>query len=195
MRLSRNQSPATRKTGSRRQRGATIIEAALVFPLLILIIMGIMEIGLAFKDYLTVSYMSREGARVGALAGNDADADCAILRGIGTVATQGDLNRITSIQIFKADVNGAQGVTNYAVFDGGDPNLCNVPAQPSDNWTINPIGWVATSRQTVVGDDPLDIIGVRIIMTHDWVTNFAPFRGSITIDESTITRLEPKVFE
>jgi len=32
-------------------------------------------------------------------------------------------------------------------------------------------------------------------MTHDWVTNFAPFRGSITIDESTITRLEPKVFE
>jgi Flp pilus assembly protein TadG len=195
MRLSRNQSPATRKTGSRRQRGATIIEAALVFPLLILIIMGIMEIGLAFKDYLTVSYMSREGARVGALAGNDADADCAILRGIGTVATQGDLNRITSIQIFKADVNGAQGVTNYAVFDGGDPNLCNVPAQPSDTWTINPIGWVATSRQTVVGDEALDIIGVRIIMTHDWVTNFAPFRGSITIDESTITRLEPKVFE
>ena len=195
MRLSRNQSPATHKTGARRQRGATIVEAALVFPLLILIIMGIMEIGLAFKDYLTVSYISREATRVGALAGDDADADCAILEAIGTVATAGDLARISSIQIFKADVNGTQGVTNYAVFDGGDPSLCNVPAQPSDNWTINPIGWVATSRQTVVGDDPLDIIGVRIIMTHDWVTNFAPFRGSITIDESTITRLEPKVFE
>ncbi|HLF43983.1 MAG TPA: TadE/TadG family type IV pilus assembly protein [Acidimicrobiia bacterium] len=195
MKLSRNQSPATPKSGTRRQRGATIVEAALVFPLLILIIMGIMEIGLAFKDYLTVSYISREAARVGALAGNDADADCAILRGISTVATQGDLNRITSIQIFKADVNGAQGVTNYAVFDGGDPSLCNVPAQPSDTWTINPIGWPATSRKTTVGSQPLDIIGVRIIMTHDWVTNFAPFRGSITIDESTITRLEPKVFE
>jgi hypothetical protein len=194
MKLSKTQSGAS-ETGYRRQQGATIIEAAIVFPLLILIIMGILEIGLAFKDYLTVSYISREAARVGALAGDDADADCAILEAIGTVATGGDLARISSIQIFKADVNGAQGVTNYAVFDGGDPSLCNVPAQPSDTWTINPIGWVATSRQTVVGVDPLDIIGVRIIMTHDWVTNFMPFRGSITIDESTITRLEPKVFE
>jgi hypothetical protein len=194
MKLSKTQSGAT-ETGYCRQQGATIIEAAIVFPLLILIIMGILEIGLAFKDYLTVSYISREAARVGALAGDDADADCAILEAIGTVATGGDLARISSIQIFKADVNGAQGVTNYAVFDGGDPSLCNVPAQPSDTWTINPIGWVATSRQTVVGVDPLDIIGVRIIMTHDWITNFMPFRGSITIDESTITRLEPKVFE
>lgn len=195
MKLFRNQSRAPNNTGAARQRGATIIEAALVFPLLILIIMGIMEIGLAFKDYLTVSYISREAARVGALAGNDADADCSILRGIGTVATAGDLTRIDSIQIFKANVNGVQGVTNVAVFDGGDPSLCNVPAQPSDTWTISPIGWPATSRQTSVGAQPLDIIGVRIIMTHDWVTNFAPFRGSITIDESTITRLEPKVFE
>ena len=192
MRLS---NPKTSARLSRRQRGATIIEAALVFPLLILIIMGILEIGLAFKDYLTVSYISREAARVGALAGDDPDADCSILKGIGTVATADDLARISSIQIFKADVNGTQGVTNYAVFEGGDPSLCNVPAQPADTWEINPIGWAPSSRQTAVGANDLDIIGVRIIMTHDWVTNFAPFRGSITIDETTITRLEPKVFE
>ena len=183
------------KPGHRSQRGATLVEAAMVFPLLILIIVGILEIGLAFKDYLTISYISREAARVGALAGNDTNADCSILRGIGTVATEGDLNRITSIQIFKADTNGAQGVTNVATYDGGDPSLCTVPAQPSDSWTISPIGWAPTSRQTAVGSTDLDIIGVRIIMTHDWITNFPPFRGSITIDESTITRLEPKVFE
>jgi Flp pilus assembly protein TadG len=183
------------ENGARSQRGATIVEAAIVFPLLILIIIGIMEIGLAFKDYLTVSYISREAARVGALAGNDADADCSILRGIGTVATAGDLDRITSVQIFKAGVNGAQGITNTATFSGGDPSLCHVPAQPGDTWTINPVGWVATTRKTTVGTQPLDIIGVRIIMTHDWITNFGPFRGTINIDESTITRLEPKAFE
>jgi hypothetical protein len=32
-------------------------------------------------------------------------------------------------------------------------------------------------------------------MTRDWVTGFPPFRGSFTIDESTITRLEPQAFE
>jgi hypothetical protein len=182
-----------RRDGS--QRGATLVEAAIVFPLLILVIVGILEIGLAFKDFLTVSYISREAARIGALAGNDTDADCAILEGIGDIATQGDLDRITSIQIFKADTNGAQGLTNVAVYDGGDPSICNVPAQPADSWTISPIGWAATSRQTAVGTTDLDIIGVRIIMTHDWITNFPPFNGTINIDESTITRLEPKVFE
>jgi len=195
MRIFKSQPSAATETGSRRQRGATIVEAAIVFPLLILILMGILEIGLAFKDYLTVSYISREGARVGALAGNDANADCAILRGIGEVATSSDLARIDSVQIFKAGVNGAQGVTNVATFLGGDPSRCNVPAQPGDTWTISPVGWAATSRKVTVGTTPLDIIGVRIIMTHDWVTNFAPFRGSITIDESTITRLEPKAFQ
>lgn len=195
MKLPRPRTQAVPKAGKRAQRGATIVEAALVFPLLILIIMGILEIGMAFKDYLTVSYISREAARVGALAGDDEDADCSILKAIGTVATSSDLEKISSIQIYKASINGTQGVTNFASFEGGDPSLCNVPAQPSDTWDISPIGWPATSRQAAVGDDALDIIGVRIIMTHNWITNFIPFRGSITIDESTITRLEPKVFE
>ncbi|HEY6628125.1 MAG TPA: TadE/TadG family type IV pilus assembly protein [Acidimicrobiia bacterium] len=195
MKLSKSQSTTPSKRAGGRQRGSSLVEAALVFPLLILVIIGIMEIGLAFKDYLTVSYVSREAARVGALAGNDANADCAILRGIGTVATSRDLNRITSVQIFKAGTNGAQGATNVATFHGGDPSKCHVPAQVGDTWTINPVGWVATTRKTTVGSTALDLIGVRIIMTHDWVTNFPPFTGTINIDESTITRLEPKVFQ
>ena len=31
-------------------------------------------------------------------------------------------------------------------------------------------------------------------MTHEWVTGFPPFRGSFTIEESTITRVEPEAF-
>ncbi|HSO49899.1 MAG TPA: TadE/TadG family type IV pilus assembly protein [Acidimicrobiia bacterium] len=181
----------------RRERGASLVEAALVFPILILIVMGTMEIGLAFKDYLTVSYISREGARLGALAGDDPNADCTILRGIGGLATSKDLARIDEIQIFKADEGtGAQGVTNTATYiEGEDPTICNVPSTPTDGWTINPINWSPTSRQTTVGTDSLDIIGVRVIMTRSWVTNFPPFRGTFQIDESTLTRLEPQAFE
>jgi hypothetical protein len=183
--------------GRRRERGATLVEAALVFPILILIIMGTMEIGLAFKDYLTVSYISREGARLGALAGDDPDADCTILKGIGGLATDHDLARINEIQIFKADEGtGAQGLTNKAVYiDGADPTICNVPSTPTDGWTISPINWSPTSRQTTVGVDSLDIIGVRVLMTRSWVTGFPPFRGTMQIDEQTLTRLEPQAFE
>jgi Flp pilus assembly protein TadG len=186
-----------RRLRSRREHGATLVEASMVFPILILIVMGTLEIGLAFKDYLTVSYISREGARIGGLAGNEAEADCAILRGIGGLTTDDDLNRITEIQIFKADEGtGAQGLTNIATYNPGkDPEICNVPSTALDGWTINPINWSPTSRQTIVGSQSLDIIGVRVLMTRDWVTGFPPFRGSFQIDESTLTRLEPKAFE
>jgi len=186
-----------RRRELRRERGASLVEASLVFPILILIVMGTLEIGLAFKDYLTVSYISREGARLGALAGDDPEADCAILEGIGNLATSKDLDRIDEIQIFKADEgSGAQGLTNVATYNPGkDPTICNVPSTVLDGWTISPVAWTPTSRQTTVGTDTLDIIGVRVILTRSWVTGFPPFRGTSVIDESTLTRLEPQAFE
>jgi Flp pilus assembly protein TadG len=186
-----------KRSRSGRQRGAALVEAALVFPILILIVMGTIEIGLAFKDYLTVSYISREGARLGALAGADSEADCAILVGIGGLATEKDLARIIEIQIFEADEGtGAQGLTNVATYvPGEDPEICNVPPTINDGWTISPINWSPTSRQTTVGSQALDIIGVRVILTRSWVTNFPPFRGSFQIDETTLTRMEPEAFE
>lgn len=186
-----------RKHRNTRERGATLIEAAIILPLLLLVVISIMELGLAFKDYLTVSYLSREGARIGALAGDDQTADCAILTGLGDLISPNDLARIDRIEIYQANQNtGAQGATNVAVFNAGeDPTVCNVPATALDGWTIAPVGWAPSSRNTAVGINPLDIIGVRVILDRNWVTGFGPFSGSMTVDESTITRLEPEVFE
>jgi len=182
-----------------RERGATLVEAAIIMPVLLLVVIAIMEYGLAFKDYLTVSYLSREGARIGALAGDDPTADCAILTGLGELMTAGDLGRIDYIEIYQADqYTGAQGATNRAVYvDPNDPTQCNVPAQVGDGWAVTPIGagWPPTSRNTAVGANPLDIVGVRVVLTRSWITGFGPFSGTATVDESTITRLEPEVFE
>ncbi|MGF1616973.1 MAG: TadE/TadG family type IV pilus assembly protein [Acidimicrobiia bacterium] len=180
------------------ERGATIVEAALALPILILVIVAILELGLVFKDYLTVSYLSREGARIGALAGNDPEADCAILRGLGEIATPSDLARINTVQIYKADNStGAQGATNTATYQvGQDPTLCSVPAQPSDGWTVNSSAYPPLGRNVTVGpSSQLDIIGVRITLDRSWVTNFPPFSGAMQVNETTITRLEPGVFE
>lgn len=168
-------------------------------PLLLLVVISIMEYGLAFKDYLTVSYLSREGARIGALAGDDSTADCAILTGLGELMTPGDLARIDYIEIYEADQStGAQGATNRALYiDPNDPTQCTVPAAVGDGWTVTPIGagWPPSARNTSVGTAPLDIVGVRVVLTRSWITGFGPFNGTATVDESTITRLEPEVFE
>lgn len=185
------------------EQGATLVEAAVILPVLILVIVGVIEFGLAFKDYLTVSYLSREGARIGALAGDDLEADCAIVTGLGALAAGNDLERITRIEIYKADPNtGAQGSDyNVATYvPGKDPTTCTVPMDPvNDGWAFTQVGsgWDPSSRDVSVGATggaTLDIIGVRIILDRSWITTFGPFKGTATVDESTITRMEPEVF-
>lgn len=193
-----------KRIGRNRERGATLIEAAVIMPLLLLLVVAIMELGLAFKDFLSVSYISREGARIAALAGDDMAADCAIVSGLGDLIAPGDLDRIREIQIYKADPNtGAQGATNRAVYNPGeDPTICTAPTggAPNDGWSITYLGggYPPTSRGVAVsattGGANLDIIGVRVLLDRHWVTGFGPFSGSSTVDESTITRMEPEVY-
>jgi hypothetical protein len=167
---------------------------------MVLLVVAILELGMLFKDYLTISALSREGARVGALAGSHEEADCAILLGLESLATPGDLARMTEgpnqVEIFRASVNGNMiGSPNTADYVGGGPAKCTVPAAVNDTWTYNSGAWPPTSRNADVGENVSpDIIGVRIRVTHNWITGFPPFRGSIEIDESTITRLEPEAF-
>lgn len=167
-----------------------------MLPILLAVIIGILELGLLFKDYLTVSYLSREAARIGALAGDDTYADCAIALGIEDLATPRDLARLEPIEIYRASPAGAVlAGPNTATYDGGDPPQCSVPAHVNDTWTLVSSPWPTSDRETSVGPSiSPDIIGVRIQMQHDWITGFPPFRGSIQIDERTITRLEPKAF-
>jgi hypothetical protein len=47
----------------RQRRGAALVEFAIVVPLLMLLLMGIMEFGMILHDYLSISQGAREGVR------------------------------------------------------------------------------------------------------------------------------------
>jgi TadE-like protein len=66
------------------ERGAVLVEAALVFPIFLLLLFGLIEFGFIFKDTQTLDNMTRAGVRVGAIAGNstDPDADYQILTSV-----------------------------------------------------------------------------------------------------------------
>ncbi|UDY35131.1 TadE family protein [Dermatobacter hominis] len=49
--------------GRRRERGAALVEFALVVPIFVLLVMGIIDFGMAFNDYNSVRQGVREGAR------------------------------------------------------------------------------------------------------------------------------------
>ena len=54
------------------ERGAAAVEFALVLPVLMLLVFGIIEFGFIFNRWVTVTHAAREGVRVYALTGDAA---------------------------------------------------------------------------------------------------------------------------
>jgi len=58
----------TRRLDARSERGQTMVEFALVVPVLVLILFAIVQFGVAFKDYVTLTDAARVGARKAAVS-------------------------------------------------------------------------------------------------------------------------------
>ncbi len=78
-----------------RQRGQSFVELALLLSILMLILLGIIDLGRVFNAYIVITNAAREGARYGALypsdtAGIQAHA-IAEAQGSGIVLTSGNI--------------------------------------------------------------------------------------------------------
>lgn len=63
----------------RNESGQSLVEFALILPLILLILMGILEFGVMLNTYLTINHATKEGARLGALGGTDAEIIAEVL--------------------------------------------------------------------------------------------------------------------
>lgn len=81
----------------RRQHGQSLVEFALVMPILILILFGILEFGRIFFSYIVITNAAREGARAGAVGKPDTEV-------ITTVFDAAPLpQKDTKLQVTKVD--------------------------------------------------------------------------------------------
>lgn len=69
------------RPGLRSERGAEIIEFAIVTPLLCLVIAAMIDFGILFRNWEVVTNAAREGARVGMLPSYSCDAGSADVEG------------------------------------------------------------------------------------------------------------------
>lgn len=58
----------------RSERGAVAVEFAILLPLLVMIVLGIMEFGRAYNAQISLTNAAREGVRVMAVSNNQASA-------------------------------------------------------------------------------------------------------------------------
>lgn len=176
----------------RRQRredgGSALVETALVLTMLMVLAIGAFEWGMAFRDWLSVSSATREGARVAASAGRVDGADCAILE-----ATAGSLLSIDDAQIrfvdtYKADTSGdptSQRQT-YRPRSPDDPEASLV----CENWfPINNTAYPPSARDNIGAER--DWVGVRLEFTHTWKTGLFWWSGGVTWSDRTVILMEP----
>jgi Flp pilus assembly protein TadG len=192
----------------RGDRGAALVEAALVSPLFFLVLFGVLEFGGAFRDYLTVNNAAQGGARAGSIAGNDADADFKIVDAVRTDSASMPSAQLLRVVVFRASdsTSSVPAACTTATTGIGSPTYCNVytgsllrVADGSD-WTDCTLGtdpsrfWCPATRKTAAtataGNGPPDFLGVWVQVKHPWITGL--FGSQIILTSQTVTKIEAR---
>lgn len=133
------------------RRGATVVEFALIVPLLLALLMGIMEFAWMARTQLTVANAAREGVRFAAL---------------GNTSTNVQTRIVNTATVLNPDVTAAQ-ITLDQTSDrtSADPAYYAWPAD------------VGTKNGVPAGN----LIRIRVGYPHRTLTGFFPFLRNRTI--------------
>lgn len=181
------------------QRGATVVEAAIVLPIMLMAIFAVVEYGFLFKDWLTVGHAAREGVRVGATLGDDRFANIELLDTVAeTMGTAAIADPGMQVRIY----NPATGVFDTYAFNpsssickgAGDCCLWTPCPDPSPEYVASgdytAPTWLPSSRD--ISAPVTDRIGVRISYFHTYITGLIPGPNDLTI--AVEYQVEPQVF-
>ncbi|MEA3502293.1 MAG: TadE/TadG family type IV pilus assembly protein, partial [Actinomycetota bacterium] len=165
------------------ERGASAVEFAIVLPVLVLILFGIFEYGLLFREKLTIASAAASSARTGATMGTRAEADFAILQALEAgLYDQVDSSVLIQVDIFKANpITGAKTAvlnryTYVAANVGCKWNPCPDPSLGAVTYGV-PSDWGdPAGRDTTLnpGGGGLDVLGVEVFYHHTAVTALIP---------------------
>ncbi len=175
---------AERSSGKRtRTRGQTLTEFALVVPVLLVLIMGVLDGALLMFSVGTARYASAEGSRVAATLGNVANTDSQVLATIRQTVGSTQLFTVDEIDIYKLNQDGNGNLTQ---------DLANTNKYALDGTPLNGTPWPASSRN--VGNGTSDFIGVTVNYTYTWKAGFFAPLGPLKTTAVSYVRLEPQSY-
>lgn len=184
-----------------RERGATLIEFALVVPLLLLLAFGTAEMGLGWVANNRVEGATSTAARIAASSGSLAEADRSVLQSLRSSLPQEQLDRLDRVIIFKSTTaNGAVpascikavGSTNQTGVTGSCNSYAGATVQgtiPADLGAADDF-WLPTGRNDRLSDPP-DYIGVWVRTTYESKTG--TFFDDMQIVKVSVYRIQPDI--
>jgi Flp pilus assembly protein TadG len=94
-----------------RERGAAAVEFALVLPILVVILLGIVDFGLEMNSQAIIANAAREGARTASLGGTAAEATTAATNASGSLLNVSASNPTVTVACLKP--GGAACASGY----------------------------------------------------------------------------------
>ena len=199
---------ARRRVGATRsERGAVVVEAALVTPLLLVLLLGIMEMSMLMRDVVSVSSSARVGARMASTAAGAGPGTCKAgdpvctpqkapkvaqmaADAIQTAGSAMPKDSIDYILVYQANSDGYPVPTGNKTLDVCSTNCVKyVWDDPTDKFQYAGGSWDSKSINACLNDPGLMSVGVAVRAHHDWVTGF--FGKGVNLSERTVMQFEP----
>lgn len=183
--------PLHKSSRAHHEAGAAAVEAAIVLPLLVVLLLGIVEVGMLLRADVGLTSAARSAARVASaeprIESFATDAATAVVQS-GTGMSQADLQEVWVYRANSAGYPGPEGATS---FPAECPQAC-VRFQFQDGVPVPVAGqWPATDVQACVGN--ADAVGVRVVATHRPVS--AGIIGETNMSRRAVMTFEPVVAE
>lgn len=194
-----------------REGGQTLVEFALILPLFLMLVMGLIEFSLAFNATLSVNQASQNAALLASEAGNQVDADCLILKQIELdMQAPTDRRDVVEVQIQWTNPSGS-GVRSKNSYSRTGSMSCALVSGPTISlpYTQTEAGYPPSSRCNVIAGCPtlspahtsVDSIGIQVRYEYSWNTPLGTLMDSLwntgntttgyTFQKRNVFRLEP----
>jgi Flp pilus assembly protein TadG len=178
-----------RARSQRGERGAVVLEFAIILPLLITITFGIVEFSDAFHDSAITSDAARAGGRVGSALATNPAYTTSIVDAVNAALSTLPADSPQELWIYKANVNGYPGAgTSFSSCAANCIRyLWNTNTKSFDAGAPLGGGWPASTHQ--VCTQPFDELGVYVKINHKFVTGL--FGANVTLTDHSVFRFEP----
>lgn len=190
------------------ERGAVAVEAALVTPLLLLLLMGIIELSLMMRDVVSTNSSVRTGARVASAAAGAGPGTCqasanpppctpATAPAVAQVAADAiqkagsamPKDSIEWILVYSANAAGYPMPTGNTAFTCSTKCVKYVWDTGLNKFRYSSGSWSSASINACLNDAGRESVGVVLQARHNWVTGF--FGDGVTLQERSVMQFEP----
>jgi hypothetical protein len=192
----------------RGERGVVAVEAAIVTPLLLLMVFGIIEFALLLRDDTALTSATRAGGRIASAnadagpGGVNEDGDCVTPCSPGNAPMLAQLaanavqqagsampkDSITELWVYKANDKGFPGANGSTVMSCSTNCVKYKWVAAKDQFRYLTGTWTSSTINGCANTPP-DSVGIYILATHKFLTGF--FAPTTTLDDRAVFSFEP----